>query len=132
MVQAVTPFLMFEGRAEEAMNFYVALFPGATINEIERWGAEGPGETGSILKATFSIAGQTLRCFDSPVKHAFSFTPSVSLFVDCESEAELDRIVAALEDGGAFLMAPANYGFSRKFAWLNDRFGVSWQLNLPA
>ena len=70
-------------------------------------------------------------CFDSPVKHAFTFTPASSLFVECESEDEIDRIAAALGDGGAVLMPLADYGFSRRFTWLNDRFGVSWQLNLP-
>ncbi len=59
------------------------------------------------------------------------FTPATSLFVDCASEAELDALFARLPDGGEVLMAPANYGFSRKFAWVSDRFGVSWQLNLP-
>jgi predicted 3-demethylubiquinone-9 3-methyltransferase (glyoxalase superfamily) len=68
---------------------------------------------------------------DSFVSHGFSFTPSFSLFVDCESEAELERIFAALSDGGAVLMPLGDYGFSRRFGWTNDRFGVSWQVNLP-
>lgn len=63
------------------------------------------------------------------VKHAFSFTPALSPFVECESEAEIDRIYAALLEGGNALMPINNYGFSRKFGWVNDRFGVSWQLN---
>lgn len=67
---------------------------------------------------------------DSWVKHAFSFTPAVSLFVECESESEIDRLNAALGEGGSSLMPIDNYGFSRRFAWVNDRFGVSWQLNL--
>jgi predicted 3-demethylubiquinone-9 3-methyltransferase (glyoxalase superfamily) len=65
------------------------------------------------------------------VHHAFTFTPSLSLFVDCAGEDALDRRFAALSDGGQVLMPPADYGFSRKFAWVQDRFGVSWQLNLP-
>jgi predicted 3-demethylubiquinone-9 3-methyltransferase (glyoxalase superfamily) len=69
-------------------------------------------------------------CIDSPAQHAFSFTPSFSLFVECASEEELDRMFAALLEGGQALMPLGNYGFSRKFGWLNDRFGVSWQLNL--
>lgn len=64
----------------------------------------------------------------SPAKHAFTFTPSVSLFVGCADEAELDKALAALSEGGGVLMPPNNYGFSRKFTWVNDRFGVSWQL----
>ena len=70
-----------------------------------------------------------MACIDSPIKHAFGFTPSISLFVECEDKTELDQAFAALSDGGAVLMPPGNYGFSVKFAWLNDRFGVSWQFN---
>lgn len=78
----------------------------------------------------FSIAGQTIRVFDSPVKHAFEFTPSSSLFIECESESELERLFAALSENGRVLMPLDNYGFSRRFGWTDDRFGVSWQLNL--
>ena len=76
------------------------------------------------------MAGQDIICIDSPAKHAFTFTPSVSLFVECESEAELDMAFVQLSTGGSVLMPLANYGFSRKFGWVNDRYGVSWQLNL--
>jgi predicted 3-demethylubiquinone-9 3-methyltransferase (glyoxalase superfamily) len=72
-----------------------------------------------------------VMCIDSPVKHQFTFTPSFSFFVDCASEDDLRRLAAALGEGGPVLMALANYGFSRLFTWVNDRFGVSWQLNLP-
>jgi predicted 3-demethylubiquinone-9 3-methyltransferase (glyoxalase superfamily) len=68
---------------------------------------------------------------DSFVKHDFTFTPATSLFVDCASEAEQERLVAALCEGGMTYMPLGNYGFSRRFAWVGDRFGVSWQLNLP-
>ena len=131
MPATVRPFLMFEGRAEEAMSFYVSLFDDGRVLDIVRYDSGGPGIEGSVVKASFSIAGQTILCIDSPVKHAFSFTPSVSLFVDCESEEQLEGLVAALGEDGTFLMPLDNYGFSRRFAWLNDRFGVSWQLNLP-
>jgi predicted 3-demethylubiquinone-9 3-methyltransferase (glyoxalase superfamily) len=67
---------------------------------------------------------------DSPAVHAFDFTPSMSIFVECDNEAELDRVFAALSDGGKTLMPLNNYGFSKKFGWCNDRFGVSWQINL--
>jgi predicted 3-demethylubiquinone-9 3-methyltransferase (glyoxalase superfamily) len=70
-------------------------------------------------------------CIDSPVKHNFTFTPAMSLFVDCADEAELDTLFAKLSEGGQVLMPLDNYGFSRKFGWLADKFGVSWQLNLP-
>jgi len=126
----VRPFLMFEGRAEEAMNFYVSLIPGSAITSIARYGPGQPGPEGSVMLATFSVAGQTVMCSDSFVKHGFTFTPASSLFVECESEEEIQRLSSALSDGGAELMPLGNYGFSRQFAWVNDRFGVSWQLNL--
>ncbi len=129
-MKSVTPFLMFEGNAEAAMTLYVSVFPGAAILEIVRFGAGEPGAEGSVKGASVSIAGQTVRFFDSPVKHAFTFTPASSLFVECDSEEEIDRVAAALGEGGAVLMPLADYGFSRRFTWLNDRFGVSWQLNL--
>jgi predicted 3-demethylubiquinone-9 3-methyltransferase (glyoxalase superfamily) len=125
------PFLMFEGKAEEAMRFYVSLFADGKIIDSERWAPGEPGPEGLFKKATFSIAGQTVICFDSPVKHNFTFTPAFSLFVDCESEDQLRRLCEALIEGGVALMPLNNYGFSRLFVWLNDRFGVSWQLNLP-
>lgn len=131
MAKSVTPFLMFEGAAEEAANFYVSVFRDSSIQSIERYDPGEPGAPGSVKQCHFTVAGLRLRCFDSPVKHAFTFTPSVSLFVECESEAELDAAFATLSAGGKILMPPDSYGFSAKFAWINDRFGVSWQLNLP-
>jgi predicted 3-demethylubiquinone-9 3-methyltransferase (glyoxalase superfamily) len=127
----VQPFLMFEGKCEEAMTFYVSLIPGSKAVEIVRFGPGEHGAEGSVRHASFVVGGQTIQCVDSPVKHAFTFTPASSLFVDCDSETEIDRLAAALSDGGQFLMPLGNYGFSRKFAWLNDRYGVSWQINLP-
>jgi predicted 3-demethylubiquinone-9 3-methyltransferase (glyoxalase superfamily) len=131
MTQKIKTFLMFEGRCEQAMNFYVSLFGDAAITSIRRYDAEGAGAEGSVAQATFTLAGQTYMCIDSPVKHDFTFTPAMSLFVDCADEAELDTLFAKLSEGGQVLMPPGNYGFSRKFGWLADKFGVSWQLNLP-
>lgn len=127
----VRPFLMFQGvNAEEAMNFYVALFADGAILDIRRYGAGEPGPEGTVMKARFRVGGQEIHCIDSPVRHAFDFTPAVSLFVQFETAEELDRVAAALAEGGSFLMPLGDHGFSRRFAWLNDRFGVSWQLNL--
>lgn len=126
-----TPFLMFQGNAEEAMRLYISLFPDSEIETIQRYGPEGPGAEGSVMEARFRVAGLTVRCIDSPVKHQFDFTPSFSFFIDCDAEEEIERLVTELADGGAMLMPLDNYGFSRKFAWLNDRYGVSWQINLP-
>jgi predicted 3-demethylubiquinone-9 3-methyltransferase (glyoxalase superfamily) len=83
------------------------------------------------MRAAFRVGGQAVRCMDSPVKHAFSFTPASSLFVDFDSLEELTQVADALGEGGKVLMELADYGFSRQFTWLDDRFGVSWQLNLP-
>jgi predicted 3-demethylubiquinone-9 3-methyltransferase (glyoxalase superfamily) len=131
MANSVTPFLMFEGTAEAAVNLYVSLFRDSSIQKIERYGPGENGREGSIKQCHFMVAGLRLRCFDSPIKHAFTFTPSVSLFVDCESEAELDAAYTKLSADGSVMMPPDNYGFSSKFTWVSDRFGVSWQLNLP-
>jgi predicted 3-demethylubiquinone-9 3-methyltransferase (glyoxalase superfamily) len=126
----VTPFLMFEGRAEEAMDFYVSLFDG-TVESVTRYGPEGPGPEGSVLLAAFSVGGQRVLCIDSWVQHAFAFTPSISLHVVCGSEAEIDARFERLAEGGEIMMPLGEYPFSRKYAWLQDRFGVSWQLSLP-
>lgn len=127
----VRPFLMFAGQAEEAMRFYVSLFADGRVVDIERYGPGQSGAEGSVKVARFSVAGQTVMCIDSPVKHGFTFTPAFSFFVDAESEAELRRLADALVEGGVAFMPLGNYGFSRLFTWVNDRFGVSWQLNLP-
>ena len=127
----IRPFLMFEGKAEEAMNLYVSLFPDSRIDSINRYAAGEHGPEDTVQLASFSLAGQTVMCIDSPAKHAFTFTPSFSFFVDLVTEEELERIAAILGEGGAVLMPLDNYGFSRKFTWLSDRYGVSWQLNLP-
>ena len=130
MPQQVTPFLMFTGDAEQAIELYTSLFDDAHLLTLTRFGADGTGIEGTVEQATFSIAGQVFRCFDSPPVHAFGFTPSFSVFVDVESAEELDRLFAALSEEGGVLMPVDDYGFSRRFGWVNDRFGVSWQLNL--
>ena len=131
MSMTVRPFLMFEGQAEAAMSLYVGLMPASRILDVERYGAGGPGKEGTIKRGLFSVAGQVVQCTDSFVTHGFSFTPSISFMVDCESEAQLETLWVALLEGGSAMMPLDNYGFSRRFGWLADRFGVSWQLNLP-
>jgi len=120
---------MFEGSAEEAMNLYVSSIPNSKIIDIKRYGPEGPGAAGSLVRAHFSLGGQSIICSDSFVHHPFTFTPSISLFVSCASNEDFEHIADALEVGD-YLMPKGNYGFSQKFAWFKDRFGVSWQLNL--
>lgn len=128
-IQKVTTFLMFEGQAEEAMNLYLSVFPESEVIHIDRYGPDEDGVEGTVRLARFSLAGQEYMCIDSSISHEFTFTPSISLYVECDSEAEFDELFAKLSDGGSMLMPPDNYGFSTKFGWLADRFGVSWQVN---
>ncbi len=129
---AITPFLMFTGQAEEAMTFYVSLFPGSKMDSIVRYGPEGPGAEGTVMQAAFTLDGRQFRCIDSPPVHAFGFTPSISMFVECEDAAAVDRLFAALSDGGQALMPVGEYPFSPRYGWVNDRFGVSWQISQKA
>lgn len=132
-MMTVTPFLMFQdGRAEEATRWYVEVFRDGRVISAERWGAGEPGREGTLKTGLFELAGQRIMCTDSPPVHAFTFTPSISMFVDFDSAAEQERIFAALAEGGKVLMPLDNYGFSQRFAWVQDRYGISWQLNLPA
>lgn len=130
MARKVMTHLMFEGAAEEAMSLYVSLFSNSEITQVERYGPGEQGKEGTVKVAYFTLAGRELLCIDSPVKHGFGFTPAMSLFVECENEAELEKVFGRLSEGGGVLMPLGNYGFSSRFGWLTDRFGVSWQLNL--
>ncbi|OIB04051.1 hypothetical protein AK95_10595 [Paenibacillus sp. LC231] len=130
-MKSATPFLMFQGHAEEAMNHYISIIEDSEITSITRYGPNQPGAEGSVMHATFSLKGQTFMCIDSNVKHDFTFTPSFSIYLTCESEAEIEKMYGALIDGGGAMMPLDNYGFSQKFGWIADKFGVSWQLNLP-
>lgn len=133
MVDKVTPFLMFQGGvAGAAIARYRELIPGAEIKRLDHYGPGEPGPVGQVSRAVLVIAGQELMIIDSPIKHAFDFTPSVSLFVDCADELEIERVFGGLAEGGVVRMPLENYGFSLRFGWVDDRFGVSWQLNLPA
>jgi predicted 3-demethylubiquinone-9 3-methyltransferase (glyoxalase superfamily) len=127
----ITPFLMFEGKAEEALRFYLATFPRSALTAITRYAAGEPGAEGTVKHASFSLNGQPFECIDSQVHHGFGFTAALSLSVDCDSEAEIDALFAALAAGGQVLMPLGAYPFGRRYGWLNDRFGVSWQLRLP-
>ncbi|EGG35132.1 MULTISPECIES: VOC family protein [Paenibacillus] len=131
-MKSVTPFLMFQGNAEEAMNHYISIIEDSEIISITRYGPNQPGAEGSVMHAAFSLKGQTFMCIDSNVKHEFTFTPSFSIYLTCESEAEIEKVYGALIDGGGAMMPLDNYGFSQKFGWIADKFGVSWQLNLPS
>lgn len=130
----ILTFLMFSGekhgRAKAAVDFYVSLFPDAQIEHIDVFGHGDGQPEGTVKSAVFTLKGRRFMATDSALSHPFNFTPSMSLFVECDTEGEINRLYAALSDGGNPLMPISDYGFSRRFGWLNDRFGVSWQLNL--
>ena len=110
------------------MNFYISLFPGSRIEKIDHFDSAGPDAKGAVRLATLNLLGRKLEFFDSPVRHAFTFTPAVSFAVACESAEEVDRLFAALSEGGQVLMGLDAYPFARRYGWVNDKFGVSWQL----
>ena len=126
--QKIRPFLMFEGQAEEAMNFYTSIFPNSRIIDISRYGANESGIEGSVLMGSISLKGQTIIFIDSSVKHNSSFTPRMSLHVMCDGEEELQNIFAKLSEGGEVLVGLGEYPFAKKYVWFNDKYGVSWQL----
>ena len=130
-MKKAVPFLMFQGKAEEAMKYYISLIEDSEITSISRYDANGPGEEGSVMHAIFTLKGQEFMCIDSNVKHEFTFTPSFSIYITCDTEEEIDRLYAGLVEGGGPLMPLDNYGFSQKFGWVVDKFGVSWQVDLP-
>jgi predicted 3-demethylubiquinone-9 3-methyltransferase (glyoxalase superfamily) len=121
------PSLMFVGdqcgRAEEAMELYAATFPESEIVTVKR-------ADHGILHAHARIAGRDVTVMDSPGPHAFTFTPAISLTVELPDEATIDAAWAALEDGATVLMPLGAYDFAEKFGWIQDRFGVTWQLIL--
>jgi len=128
---AATPFLMFQrGVGREALDFYLSLFEDGEILDLSTYTDEGPGPEGTIMRGRFRIAGQEFFISDSYVLHAFGFTPSLSIWIEADDAADQESLVAALSEGGEIAMPLGDYGFSTRFAWVNDRFGVSWQINL--
>jgi predicted 3-demethylubiquinone-9 3-methyltransferase (glyoxalase superfamily) len=127
----IVPVLMFEGRAQEAIDLYTSLLPDAEVADVQRFGPEGPDPEGEVMRAVVVVGGRPLVLMDTPVHHQFTFTPSISLSLTCSDRAEIERLVAELGEGGQMLMPLDSYGFATAYAWLNDRFGVSWQLTLP-
>jgi predicted 3-demethylubiquinone-9 3-methyltransferase (glyoxalase superfamily) len=132
MPRDLKPLLVFQrGDAEDAMRFYADVFAG-TIGDIKRFGPADQGAEGKIKQATLTIARRQLQFLDSPPVHSFDFTPSVSLCVSCEDVEEIDDAFERLAEGGSVLMPLDNYGWSTRFGWVKDRFGVAWQLDVPA
>lgn len=131
MKQQIATSLTFQdNNAENAMNFYVGLFDNSKIININRYGAGMPVGEGKIMQATFELDGNLFMCSDSPAVHDWDFSPAVSQYLECENEVELERLFSRLSENGKITMPLDNYGFSQKFGWVIDQFGVSWQLNL--
>ena len=112
----ITPFLWFDGKAEEAMNFYVSIFKNSKVGSVSRYGEAGPGPKGTVMSATFQLDGQDFMALNAGPQ--FHFTPAISFFVSCESQAEVDELWDKLSAGGT----PDRCG------WLKDKFGLSWQI----
>src|SRR4051812_22024759 len=117
-MQRITPFLWFEHEAEEAMNFYVAIFPNSKIHAVSRYGDAGPGPKGSVMTANFELDGQSFIALNGgPIPNA-SFNQAVSFVVNCETQEEVDHYWDKLSAGGKTIQC----------GWLNDKFGVPWQI----
>ncbi len=130
MTLSVSTHLMFYGAASEAMELYQSLFDEFMIQEILPYGDSDGEMAGKIKIAKVKFADQDLIIIDSPPVHDFTFTPAMSLFVDFDDTAYLDHAFEVLSSRGVVFMPLDNYGFSPRFGWVQDRFGVSWQLNL--
>ena len=124
----VTTMLMFAGRAEEAIGFYTSLFDDSGVDFIQHYGPDYPGPEGQVVHARFRLNGQQVMAMDSVVEQPFTFTASTSFFVTCADASEVDRLFAELSDGGSVMMDLGTYPFASRYAWVQDRFGVSWQL----
>ena len=115
-MQKITPFLWFNGNAEDAANYYVSTFKNSKILNIARFGEAGPGPKGSVMLVTFELEGQQFMALNGGPQYTIS--PAISLFVDCETQAEVDELWAKLTAGGKEVQC----------GWLTDKFGVSWQI----
>ena len=130
MAQRIFTHLMFTGRAEEAINLYMSAFEDSELISMSHYPNEHATAAGKVEIARFRLLSNEYIAIDSPIPHDFDFTPSMSIFVEFEDENEMLAVLGVLHDGSTDLMPLDNYGFSEKFVWFKDRFGVSWQLNL--
>jgi predicted 3-demethylubiquinone-9 3-methyltransferase (glyoxalase superfamily) len=115
-MQKITTYLWFDNQAEEAATFYTSLFEDSRILDVQRYGDAGPGPSGSAMSVTFELAGQRYIALNGGPE--FRFTEAISLFVDCESQEEVDDLWAKLTEGGQ----------ESQCGWLKDRWGLSWQI----
>jgi predicted 3-demethylubiquinone-9 3-methyltransferase (glyoxalase superfamily) len=115
-VQKITPFLWFDGNAEEAMNLYVSVFKNSKVLTVTRYGEAGPGPKGTVMAATFQLEGQQFYALNGGPQ--YKFTPAISLFVNCETQQEVDELWDKLSAGG----------HQDQCGWLQDKYGLSWQI----
>jgi predicted 3-demethylubiquinone-9 3-methyltransferase (glyoxalase superfamily) len=115
-MQKITPFLWFDGKAEEAVNFYVSIFKNSKVGTITRYGDAGPGPKGPVMIATFQLEGQDFIALNGGPQ--YTFTPAISLFVDCKTQQEVDDLWNKLSEGGK----------TDRCGWLRDKYGLSWQI----
>ncbi|MGX7419724.1 VOC family protein [Carnobacterium gallinarum] len=125
-MKTVSPFLMFQGNAKEALAFYQDVF----MESMSLVVAQSDIEEYDSYQGSFTIKGQELRFLNSTIKHEFDFTPSFSLFIECDSMEEVDYLFNRLSANGSVLMELASYPFAEKYGWIKDQYGVSWQLVL--
>ncbi len=118
MPKEITPCLWFDGRAEEALNFYISLFPNSKVLDISRWGENGPGEPGTILTADFELNGRQFQILNGG-NAGFTFNESISLSVGCETQEEVNELWDKLTADG---------GEESQCGWLKDKYGLSWQI----
>lgn len=129
-LQKITPFLWFNDNAEEAVNFYTSIFQNSKIKNVARYGDAGPGPKGAVMIVDFQLEAQPFIALNGGPE--YTFTPAISFFVNCETQQEIDELWNELSRGGTVLMGLDTYPFSEKFGWVEDKFGVSWQLNLAS
>lgn len=126
--KGITTFLTFPGNAEEAINFYVSVFPNSEILELSRYEEGMPGPVGKVINGYFKLKGQEFMAMDMDETEAPEFNWAISLFVNCTEEPEFDDLFSRLSADGVVLMGPEPVMHIRKVAWVTDRFGVTWQL----
>ncbi len=127
----VKTHIMFQGDAQKAVDLYSSIFKDFNVSNVERYGEGEQLAAGAFKMANVSFAGHDFLIFDSPPVHDFSFTPSMSIFVDFDTADELETAFAKLSEDGQVMMPLDDYGFSQRYGWVTDHFGVSWQLNFP-
>jgi predicted 3-demethylubiquinone-9 3-methyltransferase (glyoxalase superfamily) len=115
-VQRIVPFLWFNDRAEEAVSFYVSIFRNSRVVSVSRYGDAGPGRKGTVMVATFQLDGQDFHALNGGPR--FTFSPAMSLLVNCETQEEVDDLWGKLSEGGE----------TNQCGWLKDKFGLSWQI----